>query len=283
MTNIIACIDGSNYSQSVTEIGAWVSRRLSAPLTLLHVLDKASAKETESELSGNIGLGAREQLYTELIALDEQRAKIALQHGKALLSDLEDGLVERGHGNIKKLQKHGSLVETLNDMEDDIRVLVVGKSGELHQNDSKTIGSQLESVVRSIKSHILIAAGDFAEPASYVLAFDASKISEKLVEKAINTPLLEGMTCHLVMVEDSDSKTEAFAKASEKLKANGINVVEVQLKGEVHASLLEYQQQQNIGMIVMGAYGHSKLRQFFVGSNTTRIITDTLVPILLIR
>ncbi|NCO47422.1 MAG: universal stress protein, partial [Vibrio sp.] len=48
-----------------------------------------------------------------------------------------------------------NLVETLTDMEQDIRVLVMGKSGELHQNDTKTIGSQLESVVRSIKAHIL--------------------------------------------------------------------------------------------------------------------------------
>ncbi|PFG55600.1 nucleotide-binding universal stress UspA family protein [Vibrio sp. ES.051] len=282
MTNIIACIDGSSYSQSVADIGAWTSQRLSAPLTLLHVLDKSS-QETESELSGNIGLGAREHLLTELIELDEQRAKIALKHGKALLNDLEHHLAEHGFNTIHKLQKHGNLVETLTDIEQDIRVLVIGKSGELHQNDTKTIGSQLESVVRSIKSHILVAPDGFSPPDSYVLAFDGSAISEKLVDKAIKTPLLKGMTCHLVMVEDSNSKTDAFLNAAQKLKANGITVVEVKLQGEVHSAILKYQQQQNIGMIVMGAYGHSILRQFFVGSNTTRIITDTTVPLLLIR
>ncbi|ENM3745954.1 universal stress protein [Vibrio cholerae] len=282
MTNIIACIDGSSYSQSVADIGAWTSKKLSAPLTLLHVLDKSS-QEADSELSGNIGLGAREQLLAELVELDEQRAKIALKHGKALLSELESHLNDQGHHDIQKLQKHGNLVETLIDMEQDIRVLVMGKSGELHQNDTKTIGSQLESVVRSIKAHILIASGHFSPPDSYILAFDGSTISEKLVDKSINTPLLKGMTCHLVMVEDSDSKSDAFSNAAQKLKTNGINVVEAQLQGEVHSAILTYQQQKKIGMIVMGAYGHSKLRQFFVGSNTTRIITDTTVPLLLIR
>ncbi|WP_100751778.1 universal stress protein [Vibrio salilacus] len=282
MTNIIACIDGSSYSQSVADIGAWTSQQLSAPLTLLHVLDKSS-QEADSELSGNIGLGAREQLLAELVELDEQRAKIALKHGKALLSELESHLNAQGHNDIQKLQKHGNLVETLTDMERNIRVLVVGKSGEMHQNDTKTIGSQLESVVRSIKAHILIASDRFSQPDSYILAFDGSTISEKLVEKAINTPLLKDMTCHLVMVEDSDSKSDAFSNAAQKLKAKGINVVEAQLQGEVHSTILTYQQKQKIGMIVMGAYGHSKLRQFFVGSNTTRIITDTTVPLLLIR
>ncbi|HEQ3614565.1 TPA: universal stress protein [Vibrio cholerae] len=282
MTNIIACIDGSSYSQSVADIGAWTSKKLSAPLTLLHVLDKSS-QEAESELSGNIGLGTREQLLAELVELDEQRAKIALKHGKALLSELESHLNDQGHNDIQKLQKHGNLVETLTDMEQDIRVLVMGKSGELHQNDTKTIGSQLESVVRSIKAHILIASGHFSQPDSYILAFDGSTISEKLVDKAINTPLLKDMTCHLVMVEDSDSKCDAFSNAAQKLKDKGINVVEAQLQGEVHSTILTYQQKQKIGMIVMGAYGHSKLRQFFVGSNTTRIITDTMAPLLLIR
>lgn len=282
MTNIIACIDGSSYSHCVADIGAWTSQRLSAPLTLLHVLEKSS-HETESELSGNIGLDAREHLLAELIELDEQRAKLALKHGKALLTELEYHLAELGHQDVKKLQKHGSLVETLTDIERDIRVLVIGKSGELHQNNSKTIGSQLESVVRSIKAHILIAAGSFVPPDSYVLAFDGSATSEKLVEKAINTPLLEGMTCHLVMVEDSDSKTDTFLAAAKKLQSSGINVVEVKLKGEVHSAILTYQQQHEIGMIVMGAYGHSKLRQFFIGSNTTRLITNTTAPLLLIR
>nr|WP_240472635.1 universal stress protein [Salinivibrio socompensis] len=34
---------------------------------------------------------------------------------------------------------------------------------------------------------------------------------------------------------------------------------------------------------MMGAYGHSKLRQFFVGSNTTKLLIESTVPMLLIR
>jgi len=36
-------------------------------------------------------------------------------------------------------------------------------------------------------------------------------------------------------------------------------------------------------MIVIGAYGHSKFQQLFIGSTTTKIITKTLSPILLLR
>lgn len=282
MSNIIACIDGSIYSQSVADLSIWTAKTLDAPLTLLHVLDK-SAQETASELSGNIGLGSREQLLQELIELDEKRAKVALKHGKALLNELAVKAQECGVENVRKLQKHGHLLETLLDMEDEIRVLVVGKSGEKDQTNVLSVGSQLESVVRTIKTHILVATGDFTAPLDYLLAFDGSEISQKLVEKATKTPLLNGMRCHLIMIEDDNSREDAFAQAAARLRSHGIDVIEVCLQGEVHSEILAYQEKNRVGMIVMGAYGHSKIRQFFVGSNTTRLLRDSSVPMLLIR
>jgi len=40
MTHVMACIDNSQSSLTVCDYAAWASQRLSAPLTLLHVLDK---------------------------------------------------------------------------------------------------------------------------------------------------------------------------------------------------------------------------------------------------
>ncbi|TNC83211.1 MAG: hypothetical protein CSH37_15560 [Thalassolituus sp.] len=38
-----------------------------------------------------------------------------------------------------------------------------------------------------------------------------------------------------------------------------------------------------IDLIVMGAYGHSRIRQFFVGSHTRNMVSHSKVPILLLR
>lgn len=38
-----------------------------------------------------------------------------------------------------------------------------------------------------------------------------------------------------------------------------------------------------IDLIVMGAHGHSKIRQFLVGSITTRLIRQSKIPLLLLR
>ncbi len=281
MKNIVACIDGSTLTLATCEASAWVAQKVEAPLILLHVLDKTT-RPVVSELSGQIGLGSQEELLNELVELDEVRSKVALKHGKQLLTDAKALAVSRGVDEIGTLQRHGSLLETLIDLECELRVLVIGKSGEDHST-SKTIGSQLESVVRSIKAHTLVVSETFVTPRSYMIAFDGSTTSEKLIEKAMNTPLLKGLECHLVMVDESGSKSTAFDQAAMRLRGAGVKVSEKMLSGRVDEALLNYQQQQQLDMIVMGAFGHSKLRQFFVGSNTTEVLVKSTVPLLLIR
>ncbi len=69
MTHVMACIDNSQSSLAVCDYSAWASQRLSAPLTLLHVLDEEKYPAS-ANLSGNIGLGSREHLLEELATLD---------------------------------------------------------------------------------------------------------------------------------------------------------------------------------------------------------------------
>lgn len=277
MKNIIACIDGANSTTSTCEASAWVANKVEAPLVLFHALDH-STQPVVSEFSGQIGLGSQEELLEELAELDEARSKIMLKHGNTLLEEAQKWALNQGVKDVSKLQRHGSLLEGLLDLEEELRVLVIGRSG-----DSHSVGSQLETVIRSIKSHILVVCEGFKLPDSYLIAFDGSAISEKLIDKAIQTPLLKGLDCHLVMIDDGGNKYIAFEKARVQLEKSGIKVTAASLTGAVDKALIDYQQQHEIGMMVMGAYGHSQLRQFFVGSNTTKVLSNCLVPLLLIR
>lgn len=281
MKNIIACIDGSTFTFATCEASAWVAKKVDAPLVLLHALDK-TMRPVVSELSGQIGLGSQEELLNELADLDEARSKIALKHGNKLLEEAKTWASKEGVSDVRKLQRHGNLLDSLIDLENEIRVLVIGKSGE-ESSINKTIGSQLESVIRSISAHILVVSEPFSVPNSYLIAFDGSPTSHKLIEKAMKTPLLVGLECHLVMVDDSGNKSAEFEQAATQLRDAGLSVNESVLAGSVDEALLTYQQQHQVGLFVMGAYGHSKLRQFFVGSNTTEVLAKSKVPILVIR
>ena len=126
MSDVIACIDGSPAAARVCDYAVWAVQRLNAPLTLLHVLDH-SRYPVESDLSGNLLLGGREALLTELSELDAKRNKLALEQGKLMLEAAAARAIEKGVDEPKQRQRHGGLVETLAGMQEQTRILVIGK------------------------------------------------------------------------------------------------------------------------------------------------------------
>lgn len=281
---VLSCIDGSTLSAAVCDAGVWASQRLDAPLKLLHVLDKNDQLASHRDLSGNIGLGAREHLLEELVALDERRSKLALEHGKHLLDAAGQRAESQGIAEVSRLQRHGNLLEAVLDLEGETRLLIMGRHGEGHENMLRVIGSQLENVVRAVQLPTLITTGEFQAPSNFLIAFDGSPTTQRLVDLVATSPLLKNLPCHLVMVEgESAERKLQLADAAAQLQAAGFQVDTQNLSGDVHQSLIDYQRQHGLELTVMGAYGHSRIRQFFVGSNTRKMVSLSQVPLLLLR
>ncbi len=283
MTHVMACIDGSPQAAAVCDCSAWASKRLDAPLTLLHVLDRQQYP-VSGDLSGIIGLGSREFLLQELATLDEKRAKLALEEGRMMLDAARQRAISAGVAEPECRQRHGDLVESLRDLQDETRLLVIGRQGEDSGDAIQHIGSQLENVIRTMQRPILVAPGDFSAPQSVMLAFDGSATSRKGVEMLAGSPLFKGMPIHLVMVAADTADNQAqLENARGVLTAAGFNVEIAIRAGEVEPTLHAYQAEHGIDLLVMGAYGHSRIRQFFVGSTTTNMIRTTSTPLLLLR
>lgn len=280
MSQVIACIDGTNISPAVCDYAVWASLRIDAPLEFLHVLDK-SEYPTESNLSGNIGLGSREALLDELAELDERRGKLALQQGKLMLEAARERAVAGGIENPGSRQRHGNLVETLLEMEPNSRLLVLGKHDD---HLSEHIGSRLENVVRTLQRPILITTSSFKAPERIMIAFDGSPTTRRVVEMVAGSPLFRGLPCHLVMVgtENATLKTQ-LDQAKKTLESAGFETRATLIAGEVERALCDYRADHAIDLLVMGAYGHSVIRRFLVGSTTTNVIRNASVPVLLLR
>ncbi|WP_396231576.1 universal stress protein [Acinetobacter baumannii] len=283
MSKIIACIDGSLATNTVCDYAAWFSDKLSSPLKLLHVIDKPKAKAPQ-DLSGAIGLGSRETLLNELVEIEERKGKIELEHGQILLREAKNYLLEKFSIDAQSFQRHGSLLETIMGMEEDIRVLVMGKHGTETEHDSSKIGTHIENVVRALHKPVLITSSPFSPPKSFLIAFDGSQTARKCVERIASSPLLKGLAVHLVYVGNPNSEMQnQLSWAKEQLESQGFNITSNTLDGEVDKAIINYAEQHQIDLIVVGAYGHSKIRQFFIGSTTTKVITSANKPVLLLR
>lgn len=283
MTHVIACIDGSDSAPAVCGYAAWASLSLDAPLTFLHILDKRQYP-TAANLSGNIGLGSREHLLDELATLDEQRGKLALEQGRIILAAAKEWAMAEGADAPESKQRHGDLLESLQELESEMRLLVIGLQGESSGGLSQHVGSQLESVIRVMRRPILVTPTNFRKPEHAMLAFDGSATTRKGVEMLASSPLLKGLPIHLVMIGPvSDESTKQLDWAQKILLNAGLTVRAEIRDGEIEPTLHAYQKEHGIDLLVMGAYGHSRIRQFLVGSTTTNMLRTATSPVLLLR
>lgn len=280
MSKILVCTDGSLYAPSIYQYAAWAAEKLRAEVQLLHVIERNDAPVAH-DFSGNLGFHANEELMGELIRLDETHARVARLRGKAIM---EDAVKWVGDGEISVIQRHGSLVDTVTEFEVKAELVVLGKRGEHADFAKGHLGSNLERVVRSVKIPVLVAAREFRPIQRFLIAFDGGESSVKAVNYLISRPLLRGADCHLIAVGKPDGGlAQAFDNAVNTLKNAGFTVDSDLVSGDPEEVISAKVRDFMIDLLVMGAYGHSRVRQLILGSTTTSIMRTCHVPVLLFR
>ena len=222
----------------------------------------------------------------ELSQLDEQRAKVVNSYSNALVQDAKSHIQNRfADINVRIYQRHGKLLPSIEHFKEENRAIVMGRGGEDHKNSRINIGSQIETVARASDIPILICSETFKAPDSYMIAFDGSKTAIKAAWMVAKSPLLKGLKGHIVMVGNhNEAAKQSMSAAAAKLEDAGYIVEAHHLSAsDAVDGLLTFQVDNDIDIMVVGAYGHSKWQQLFLGSTTTEIIASTLSPVILVR
>lgn len=279
---LIALVDGSTYSRSVCEYAGWIAGRTGAPAELLHVLGR---RETaSSDLSGSIALGARTALLEELSTLDEQRARLAQKRGRAIIEDAEAVLKRAGVETVTARLRNGDLLEAVAEAEDDARGIVIGKRGEAADFAKLHLGSNMERIARASKKPVFVAARTFRPVRKVLIAYDGGQSAMKAVDHVARSPLFAGLDIRLLMAgAESVEGRRGLEGAQATLKAGGREAVAELVPGQPDKVISETVERDGIDLLVMGAYGHSRIRSLFIGSTTTEMIRSCKIPVLLFR
>jgi len=283
MKKIMTCVDGSAMTAAVTDAAIWAAKKLDKPMCFLHTLEKEQQHGAD-DYSGAIGLGARTALLEEMTKLDEQRGKVALQIGKELLSTAAKTAENAGVKSVEMIQRHGDVVEAIEDLQDKIRLIVIGRSGQGHNDNFKSLGSHIETLLRKASDPVLVVPAEFKQPASFMVAYDGRETADNALQKVIDGGLLYGLHCHLVSVKNNEAYlNDKLDAAKKRLENEGFTVTASFIEGDIHQSLMAYKTTNNVDLVVMGAFAHSKLRQLFVGSNTIKMLEHCDVPLIVLR
>jgi nucleotide-binding universal stress UspA family protein len=284
MIKLMAFVDGSNYSKSVCDHAAWIASKVDGSVNLIHVLGRRDDSNTPVDLSGSIGLGARTALLEELAELDGKLARLSHKRGRAILDDARDLLLNAGVSQVATMLRNDGIVETVQDFEKDVDLIVIGKRGEGTESDEKHLGSNFERVVRASHKPMMVASRTFKPIKRFLIAFDAGENAMKAVNYLAGNQALNGLECQLLSVtEPSPAAKQKLENAATSLRSAGYAVETTIQAGQPEAVICEKIKSSNIDLLLMGAYGHSRIRNLIIGSTTTAMIRSCKIPVLLFR
>jgi nucleotide-binding universal stress UspA family protein len=282
MTKILLCSDGSKYSQVCCEYGSWVLSRLAeAKLDLLYVSDLRQYEfPLIADLSGSLGVQPYQSVITQLEELEETKAAALFDAAKSVFASAGQ------ENRIKTHHNTGLLVDTLRDFEAPYDLILLGKRGQSSESAVEHIGSTVERVVRATHKPCLVTSREFKPVNKIALAFDGGESCYKALRFIQGSKLFEGIEIHLVTVPDDSGEEFALKhlrEAEALLVESGITPVCQMLSGVTEDVISSYVEEAGINMLLMGAYGHSRIRRFLIGSTTTEMIRRCHVPIMLFR
>lgn len=283
MNDILACIDGGPQTAGVCDHAVWAAQRLGAPLQFLHVLEHKGDHALIGDYSGSLGLGAQETLLHELSALDEKQSRLAQDQGWQTLEVARERAVAAGIEPDTR-QRHGSLIDNLLELEPTTRLVVVGQRLQPGAVPRLHLDQNVERIVRTLHKPVLVATSTFMPPARCIIAFDGSPTGRRLIETLASSPLLRGLACHIVSAGPATAELEAQREWAQGLLVEaGLEARSTRQDGNADAVLHDAISNQQGNLLVMGAYGHSRIREFIVGSTTTAMLRTSPVPVLILR
>lgn len=271
--NVLAFVDRSHYAASVCDHAAWAAGRLEVPVELLHAIERHPDRLTHADRSGRLGVDTGEHLLRELVTLDEQRNRVARESGRVLLDDAANRVRAAGIAEVYQRLETGELAEQLRDHEGSARLIVMGKGGEATDRDVSHLGRNLERVIRASHKPVLIASEAFRPIRRYLLAYDGGKSTGEAINYLVQSPLLRETEGQVLMAGDETGTDRTrLGDAVRHLESAGLRVTGAIRGGEPAEVIARAVEREGIDLLVMGAYGHSRIRQLMIGSTTTELL-----------
>ena len=277
--SILVCTDGSAYGDVACDYALFLTARLKAHLVGLHVLDSRMLEgPLLSDLSGWVGaqpFSAQLQQFRELME----------EKGAAVMRAFSERAAQAGQDAETRLAM-GHPARAILAEEVGAELLILGQRGEHAELIGDLLGSNVERIVRRSFKPCLVTPVAFRPITKILAAFDGSASSSKALHEAIElaAALAAPLLILTVRTRQDDPPAEAIAEEGLKLaRAHVCAAATFIAAGRPSATILETARTQGCDLIVVGAYGHSLIREWIIGSTTAHLIHHAAVPVMLVR
>jgi nucleotide-binding universal stress UspA family protein len=274
---ILVGIDTSEHSRNAQAYAFYLARRFKATLTGLHVVDIVSIEGSFfHDISGSLGLEPyldfssrmREVLTARGRAVLEEFAAAGRREGVAVETVLDTGIV------ANQICERAKAVD----------LVIIGHRGVNERFSTGLLGSTAESVARKCPRPVLVSPIKFREIRRPVLAYDGSDRSSKAMRSAAEFASELGVPLTVITVaRDPKLGERTLDQARSYLEPYSPAADFRLLTNHAHEEIVRFLKDFEADLLFIGAYGHSRIIEMVLGSNTEFVLRNAPCPVFLSR
>jgi nucleotide-binding universal stress UspA family protein len=165
-----------------------------------------------------------------------------------------------------------------------VDMLIIGARGEFAKWESKWIGATLEVVVRQFNKPILITPEKECTIAKILIAYDGTNKANKALQMAAFFATKLAIPVVILSVHDNERlRNKNLLEAKTYLEPYNISLEAIGLSGAPEKEILKTAKARKCDLIIMGAFGHSRIREAILGSTTDYVMRNSALPVLLCK
>ncbi len=272
---MLVCLEGSPSSGDAVSLAIHMARAMGATLFGLAIVDEPGIKAGTPMGIG--GSSYKQQRDTALLKDAELRADEWLERFGA---ECDAAGVK---STVSKRQGRPSAVILEESQNHDLSIVAreMNFRFETDELDRQTRGKVLHGARKPV---MIVPQGVTRIQGAVLIAYDGSSASKRALNSFADSGLAAGRALHVMTVGDVGATAWEVANvAVQSLKDRGLpaelhNVVSILTIAD---AILGLRTKLGAGMIVMGAYAHSRIKELVWGSVTQELLEKSGVPLFL--
>jgi nucleotide-binding universal stress UspA family protein len=277
--HILLCTDGSPAAIVATDYAIWFAKKLSGHLHALYITDiRLLEGPLLADIAGALGAAPYPALLPQLQQLQRDRAD-------AILRAVQQRCRE-AHVPCELAHQTGNLTQVMLEHEKRADLVVLGQRGEHAPWSAGLLGSSVERMVRASIKPCLVTPEKFRQIKHILIAHDGSVESNKALHAGLGlAAALDTDTTILTVCqrEQEESASKTLHDALQQARRHKLKAQAQLAHGTAETEILAFADKLGADLIVMGAYGHTRIRELILGSTTSQVLRKTTVPVLLVR
>jgi nucleotide-binding universal stress UspA family protein len=274
---ILVGIDASEHSSVAQTYAFYLARRLGATLIGLHVIDIVSIEGSYlHDISGSLGL----EPYLDF---SSKMREILTARGRSVLDEFAQA-ARREHLAAETLLDIGIVPNQICERARSVDLVMIGHRGVNERFSTGLLGSTAESVTRKSPRPLFVSPMHFREIRRPVLAYDGSERASQAMRAAAElSALLEVPLAIITVARDLKLGEKTLAEARKYLEPYSIKADFKLIPGHAHEGIIGFLKEYDADLLFIGAYGHSRIIEMVIGSNTEYVMRHVRCPVFLSR